>query len=255
MAQIHVQRTLGNLELLRNLLHTELPLTVEGFGGQGGRLSLPGEPAWPPTEAATRARRGQARLRPLPDEVALELGQRPKHVEHQCATARCGIEVFLETLEADATLREVGDHLDEMAEGPSEAIEFPNQQHIALAEMYQRLLQDRPFGTRPTHDLLIDLSTARLAQGIQLQSQVLIVGAHPSIADFHRIPQEFDILVGFSFTKHNQFFEHKDAAQPPRNQEGLSRKKIVRENERLFELCVGARPGLETLMDRPVRTL
>jgi hypothetical protein len=84
--------------------------------------------------------------------------------------------------------------------------------------MCQRLLQDRPFGTRPTHDLLIDLSTARFAQGIQLQGQVLIVGAHPGIADLHSIPQEFDILVGFSSTKHNQFFEHKDAAQPSKNQ-------------------------------------
>ena len=125
---------------------------------------------------------------PLADEVALELGQRPKHMEHQFATARRGVEVFLETLEPDATLREVADHLDEMAEGPSEAIEFPNHQDVAMTEMRQRLLQDRPFGTCPTDDFLIDLPTARLAQGIQLQGQVLVVGTDPGIADLHSTP-------------------------------------------------------------------
>ena len=239
MAQIHIQRTLRDIEFLRDLLHTELPLTIEGFGGQGGRLSLPGEPSRTPAEAATRARRGQSRLGPLPDEVALELGQRPKHMEHQFATARRGVEVFLETLETDATLREVRDHLDEMAEGPSEAIEFPNHQHVALAEMRQRLLQDRPFGTRPADNLFIDLPTARLTQSIQLQSQMLVAGTHPSIADFHSTPEEFDILVAFSCTKRNQFFEHKDAGQLSKNQEGLTMQKIVRENGRFGEPIVG----------------
>src|SRR5262249_50212587 len=53
MAQIDIQRTLRNLELLRDLLHAELPLTVQGFRGQGGRLSLPGESPRAPAEATT----------------------------------------------------------------------------------------------------------------------------------------------------------------------------------------------------------
>jgi hypothetical protein len=128
------------MEFLRDLLHTEVPLTVEGVGGQGRGLGLPGEPSRASAEAAPRARRGQARLGALADEIALELGQRPKHVEHQFATARCGVEVFLKTLEPDAALREVADHLDEMAKGPAQAVEFPDHQHVALAEMRQRLL-------------------------------------------------------------------------------------------------------------------
>src|SRR5262245_15710999 len=128
------------MKLLCDLLHAELPLTVEGFSGQGGRLGLPRQPARAPTEAATCARRGQARLGPLADEVALKLGQRPKHVEHQFTTARRGVEVFLETLETDATLREVADHLDKMAEGTSQAVQFPDHQDVPRAEMRQRLL-------------------------------------------------------------------------------------------------------------------
>jgi hypothetical protein len=37
-------------------------------------------------------------------------------MEHQFTGARCGIEVFLETLKANAALRQVRDHLDEMVE-------------------------------------------------------------------------------------------------------------------------------------------
>jgi hypothetical protein len=116
MAQIHIQRTLRDLELRRNLLHTELALTVEGVGGQGGRLGLPRQSARAASAAATGARRDQARLGPLADEVALELGQRPKHMEHQFAGARRRIELFLKTLQANAALRQVRDHFDEMAQ-------------------------------------------------------------------------------------------------------------------------------------------
>jgi len=104
--------------------------------------------------------------------------------------------------------------------------------------MRQRLLQDRPFGTRPTDNFLIDLPTARLAEGIQPQGQVLVVGTDPGIADLHSTPQEFDILVAFSCTKRNQFFEHKDAGQLSKNQEGLTMKKIVRETGRFAERWV-----------------
>jgi len=76
--------------------------------------------------------------------------------------------------------------------------------------MRQCLLQDRPLGTRPTDDLLIDLPTSCLAEGIKLQGQVLVVGTDPGIANLHDTPQEFDILVTFSSEKRNQFFEHKD---------------------------------------------
>src|SRR2546430_14892244 len=34
--QIHVERTFGDVELRRNLAHTELPLAIHGLCGQGG---------------------------------------------------------------------------------------------------------------------------------------------------------------------------------------------------------------------------
>jgi hypothetical protein len=61
------------------------------------------------------------------------------------------------------------------------------------------------------------------------------MGTDPGIADLHSTPSEFDILVAFSCTKRNQFFEHKDARQLSKNQEGLTRTKIVRQNGRFAE--------------------
>src|SRR5882762_8904517 len=63
--------------------------------------------------------------------------------------------------------------------------------------MRQRLLQDGPLGAYPTDDLLIDLPTACLAEGVQLQGEVLVARADPSIADVHATPQQFENLVVF----------------------------------------------------------
>jgi hypothetical protein len=104
-AQIHVERALGDVELQRNLAHTELPLAIQGLRGQRRGFRLPGEPARAATTAATGPCGHEPRVGALPNEVTLELRQRPKHVKHQFPTARGRIQVLLETLEADAPLR------------------------------------------------------------------------------------------------------------------------------------------------------
>src|SRR5712692_11947953 len=107
--------------------------------------------------------------------------------------------------------------------------------------MRQRLLQDGPLHSCPTDDLLIDLPTACLAESIQLQGEVLVAGADPSIANLHGTPQKLEILVGFSREKRNQFFEHKDACKPPKNQESIRTGKTVRQNGPFFLLTAGER--------------
>ena len=59
---------------------------------------------------------------------------------------------------------------------------------------------------------------------------MLVTGTDPGIAHFHRAPQKFEILVGFSREKRNQFFEHMNAGKLPKNQEGFSAAQTVREN-------------------------
>src|SRR5713101_1761102 len=110
--------------------------------------------------------------------------------------------------------------------------------------MRQRLLQDGPLHSCPTDDLLIDLPTACLAESIQLQGEVLVPGAAPSIAKLPGTPQKLEILVGFSREKRNQFFEHKDACKPPKNQESIRTGKTVRQNGRFVEPLIDVRVAL-----------
>ena len=207
--QIDIERALGDVELRRNLAHTELALAVQGLGGQGGGFRLRREPARASAETATGPRCHEPRLRPLPDEVALELLQRPKQVKDQLAATGRGIKVFLETLEANAPLRQVGDDLDEMAERASEAVELSDHEDVALAQVGQHGLQDGALDACPTDDLLIHLPAASLPEGIELENETLLRRAHAGVPDLHRVLPESGILVVFTSGNSNQFFKHR----------------------------------------------
>jgi hypothetical protein len=134
----------------------------------------------------------------LLDEVAFELRQRPKHVKHQFATAGCRIEVFLETLEANTPLRQVRDDLDEMAERAPEAVQLPDQEHVAFAQVGEHGLQDGALDSCPTDDLLIHLPAAGLPEGVELEGEALLLRAHPGVPNLHRRLHEFGIPVVFT---------------------------------------------------------
>jgi hypothetical protein len=56
-------------------------------------------------------------------------------MKHEFAATRRGIQVLLETLEANAPLRQVGDDLDEMPERAPEAVELPDHEDVAIAQV------------------------------------------------------------------------------------------------------------------------
>ncbi len=68
----------------------------------------------PTTQSSTSARRGKARLRPLPDQVAFELGQGAKDMEDELPAGGGRVDLLGQALEADPPLRERRDHLDQM---------------------------------------------------------------------------------------------------------------------------------------------
>src|SRR3954454_15123132 len=89
LGDAHEPADLGDAVLLGAVeLHRELALL--------GRQQLR-----PPAEPAPRPRRTQPGLGTLADEVALELGERPEHVEDQPAAARGGVERLLQAPEPD----------------------------------------------------------------------------------------------------------------------------------------------------------
>src|SRR3954447_13251246 len=51
----------------------------------------------------------------LPDEVSLELRQGPENMEDELASTARGVDLLLERAQANATLRELGDGIDEMS--------------------------------------------------------------------------------------------------------------------------------------------
>jgi len=92
--------------------------------------------------AASRPGRGQAGAGAFADEVAFELGQGGKDVEDELAAGGGGVDCLLQAAEPDATLSQAGDGVDQVAQGAAQAVELPDDQGVAGAELIQELLED-----------------------------------------------------------------------------------------------------------------
>jgi len=72
-----------------------------------------------------------------------------------------------------------------VAQRAPEAVELPDHQNIAGTQLTEQASKHRALGLGATRYLLIDLLAAGLAQGIELQSEALLLRADPRIADLH----------------------------------------------------------------------
>jgi hypothetical protein len=86
---------------------------------------------------------GQAGGGAFADEVALELGQGGEDVEDELAAGGGGVDRLLQAAEPDATLSQVGDGVDQVPERSAEAVELPDDQGVAGAQLVQDLGEDR----------------------------------------------------------------------------------------------------------------
>ena len=94
-------------------------------------------------------------------------------------------ERIVEALEPDPTLQQHAGQLNQVPQGAPEAVELPDHQDIARAQLTEHGLQHRALDADPARHLLVDLPTAGAAQGIDLQVQALVFGADTGIADVH----------------------------------------------------------------------
>ena len=76
MAKVAVQRALGDMQLLADGADAQATLAVQRLRRHGGGLGLGGQTLGTATDPAPRPCGRQARLSPLADQLALELGQR-----------------------------------------------------------------------------------------------------------------------------------------------------------------------------------
>jgi hypothetical protein len=64
-------------------------------------------------------------------------------------------------------------------------MKFPDDDHITLADVGERLVEFRAIGARSGRALFVDLLAAGALQGIDLQARVLFVGGDARVADQH----------------------------------------------------------------------
>ncbi len=133
-------------------------------------------------------------LDPLADNVALELGHGADDGEHGLSDGRGGIELLLEGDEADVETAEHLQRRDQVLHRPGEAIEAPDEDHLALAGPggLHEPVERRPalLGARDAAvDELLDHPPTPLGgvgtQGSQLDLWILVVGGDPGV-EAHR---------------------------------------------------------------------
>jgi hypothetical protein len=93
--------------------------------------------------AAAGPGRGQPGAGALADQVALELGQRGEHVEDELAAWPGGVDRLLQAAEPDPAVGQPGDGVDQMPKGPAEAVELPDDQGVAGAQLVQELAREQ----------------------------------------------------------------------------------------------------------------
>src|ERR687886_2456521 len=73
--------------------------------------------------------------RALTDQIALELGEGAEDVEDELAAKGGGVDALLEAAEADISLLELGDGVNQVPQRTSQAIKFPNHQRVARPQL------------------------------------------------------------------------------------------------------------------------
>src|SRR2546429_621118 len=99
--------------------------------GKGDLLGIvePGS-AWMATCTASDSRCSKPSVGALVDHVALKLCQGSEDVEDELAAAGGGIDLLGDAFEADPTILELANRLDQMGERSAKAIEFPDDKGV-----------------------------------------------------------------------------------------------------------------------------
>jgi hypothetical protein len=141
------------------------------------------------TAPATFLRSLQPCSGPLPDEITLELRQCPKKMEDQATAGGRGVNVFGDGPEADAFALQFGDDLNQMFHRPTETVELPDREGVAVTRITNSLNQAGPIGLHTRCLVLEQLLAARLPQGADLQRSIL-VPVRPSHSSSLHFPQQ-----------------------------------------------------------------
>lgn len=143
----------------------------------------------PPVRPRARAA-DKSSLSALADQFALEFGQRREQIEHEPPLRVGGVDRIVQAEQADLALHQVARQFDQVLERAAQAVDLPDDEHIARPHLPQQLVEGRPRTLRPAGHVLKDaLATGRL-EGVHLQGWILIARRDARVADLHpRGPQ------------------------------------------------------------------
>lgn len=103
---------------------------------------------FPAADSAPRSGRCQSGLRPLADQVALELSQRTKELKDQSASAGRGVKSLLKTDKTHALRFQLLDHFDEVFQRPPQPVKPPDNEAVSAADKAQGFGETGPLGLR-----------------------------------------------------------------------------------------------------------
>ena len=83
LPEVAVQRAFGDAQAFGDVVHAQASLAVQGFSGHRRGLGVRRHALRAATHTSTRPSRRQAGVRALPDQLALELGQRLGNLHEQ----------------------------------------------------------------------------------------------------------------------------------------------------------------------------
>src|SRR5215475_7219875 len=104
-------------------------------------------------------------------------------MERQFAARRRGVDILGERMQFDTTLMEQGHGVDKLAERTRQAVQLPDNDHVALARVIEQPQQLWPVGFGPGRLFLIDAAALGAVERIQLQVGFLGIGGDACVAD------------------------------------------------------------------------
>jgi hypothetical protein len=97
-------------------------------------------------------------------------------VEDELAAGGSGVDRLLETAEPNPMVGEAGDGVDQMPQGPAEAVEFPDDEGVTGAQPVQDLAEGGAVGAGAAGGLGEDSVAAGRREGVDLELGVLVGG-------------------------------------------------------------------------------
>ena len=173
--------------------------------------------AWASALASVGGGGGQPGAGALDHGVAFELGEGGHDGEHGRAHRPVGVQTFGEAAESDPSGRQLVHHGENVLGVASEAVEFPDGEHVAFAEMVEAGIE-MGSASRRAADAMVGVDARRpgFLKRVELKLRVLVGRADPCVPDNRHLPLLCLIIPsnsGFDTTGYETGFQDKRSSR------------------------------------------